>query len=306
MAIATAPNAVHAASPPAKQATQASLHSPPNPEDAGTATTTEVVELRPTVLVMPSGVAYLVLRAGPEQRGGALTWSILYLAGHDPAELAQPDARPRVAAVERDLVAAFGPIADLTRVERLSVTAIAGTRGANAAVERRWFTREAGGWRAEAAATERTVTQLPALEPAAREPDHEASARELAAAFISDADRADWDAAWAKTSAVVRASVSRVEFERYLQSTPRARSARGGALYLSFPVLPQRFLPGANIVAWIARETVADPAVATLELRLDDDVEWRVSGIVVLAAAQSSSPPREEERAPMVEPESAL
>jgi hypothetical protein len=48
--------------------------------------------------------------------------------------------------------------------------------------------------------------QVPAVHAeVVRDPDEEAGARETAAEFITDADRADYDAAWAKTSARVKA-----------------------------------------------------------------------------------------------------
>jgi len=233
---------------------------------------------------MPSGDAYLVLRAGPERLADGIAWDVLYLAGHDGgAELARRDAQDRLAAIAHDLLEAFRPIAELGDVDRFSVTAAFGKPGGSAAVERLWFRRDAATWHADAA--ERGSAQLPAVDTdIAREPHEEASARDAAAEFIADADRADYDAAWAKTSARIKAVMSRVEFERNLAAIRAVESDHDRKLFVSFSVPVEPFLPGATMVAWVGRATDDGPAVETLELRLDDDMEWRVSGVVKLVA----------------------
>jgi hypothetical protein len=238
---------------------------------------------------MPSGEAYFVLRAGPERLADGIAWDILYLAGYDGgAELGRPDAQDRLAAIAHDLLEAFRPIAELGQVDRFSVTAAFGKPGGSAAVERLWFRRDAATWHAEAA--ERGSAQLPAVNAdIAREPQEEASARDAATEFLADADRADYDAAWAKTSARVKAMMSRVEFERHLAAIRAVESDDDRKLFMSFSVPVERFLPGANMVAWVGRATEDGPAVETLELRLDDDMEWRVAGVVHLVAAAPSA-----------------
>ena len=248
------------------------------------------IDAQPRVVVMPSGEAYLVLRAGPERLADGIAWDVLYLAGYDGgAELARPDAQDRLAAIAHDLLEAFRPIAELGQVDRFSVTAAFGKPGGSAAVERLWFRRDAATWHADAAAAERGSAQLPAVDTdIAREPHEEASARDAAAEFIADADRADYDAAWAKTSARVKAMMSRVEFERHLAAIRAVESDDDRKLFMSFSVPVERFLPGANMVAWVGCATDDGPAVETLELRLDDDMEWRVSGVVQLVALAPS------------------
>jgi hypothetical protein len=120
-----------------------------------------------------------------------------------------------------------------------------------------------------------------------RDRDEEASARDAAAEFLSGGDRADWDAAWSRTSARVKAVMSRVDFERRLSAMPHVDSAGGDRLYLSFAAPGERFLPGALIDAWLARETADGPAVEALTLRLDDDLEWRVAGVLELTAGSA-------------------
>ena len=249
----------------------------------------EAIEAPPRVVVMPSGEAYLVLRAGPEQLADGIVWDVLYFAGYDAAELAPPDAQDRLAAIARELLEAFRPIADLAQVDRFSVTAAFGKPGGSAALERLWFRRDAATWRAEVAAAERGAARLPTVDTdIAREPQEEASARDAAAGFISDTDRADYDAAWEKTSARVKAVMSRVDFERHLAAIRAVESDDERKVFVSFSVPVERFLPGSNMVAWVARTTDDGPAVETLELRLDDDMEWRVSGVVQLIAPAPS------------------
>jgi hypothetical protein len=235
------------------------------------------------VLVMPSGKAYLVLRVGGEQRGGVAACDVLYLAGDDGAELTRPETQERLVAVAREFLTAFAPIAEAASVARLSVTAMFGRPGASAAVQRLWFVRQPAGWRAEPDATERGVAQVPSIGVSVvRDPDEEHGARSAAAEFLSDADRADYDAAWARTSALVKAAMSRADFERILAARPRSSGDDDGDLYVTFSAPVDRFLPGANMEAWVARQTPGGPILETLALRLDDDMEWRVAAALQL------------------------
>ena len=55
-------------------------------------------------------------------------------------------------------------------------------------------------------------------------------------------------------------------------------------LYLSFPAT-ERFLPVSSIEAWLARDTAEGSGVQALTMRLDDDMEWRVAGVVDVSVA---------------------
>jgi hypothetical protein len=113
---------------PSASSTSGPVSAPPAAEAKQTRPAATAVEAQPRAVVMPSGKAYLVLRSGPEQRVDTLTWEVLYLAGHDASEPARPDAQEGLAAVARDLLRAFSPIAELAQVGRLS----AGSRRARA------------------------------------------------------------------------------------------------------------------------------------------------------------------------------
>jgi hypothetical protein len=122
-----------------------------------------------------------------------------------------------------------------------------------------------------------------------RDREEERSARDAAAGFISDADNADYDAAWARTSALAKAMMSRVDLERVLAPMAHVGSAGDPTLYLSYSAPPGRILPGAFMEAWLVRDTVGGPIVDSLVLRFDDDLEWRVAGMLELTTAPAPS-----------------
>src|SRR5690242_5150757 len=242
------------------------------------------------LIVTPSGHAYVVLNIEPQQRDGAIAGDILYLAGEDPVELARAGAQERLASAAREVVAAITPLLEVSPLQRVSIAAVFGKPGRSGIAERHWFTRQEGGWRAEARASERAAAQVPEVPASAlRDAESEARAHAVAAGFISDADRSDYDAAWAKTSAVVKAAMSRADFDRSLAELARPRRD-DGAPYLCFPVAAGRFLPGTNVEAWLARETATGPIVEVLALRLDDDLQWRVAAVVEMTRTTAPGP----------------
>jgi hypothetical protein len=288
------PTASRTAVPPSPS-TPAATPASPGPAAAAAAderrSEPPVPAARPIVLVMPAGEAYLVLRSGPEQLASGASWRILYVAGDDADELAQPETPARLASTARDFLDAFHPLAELARVERLSVAALFGRPRGSGAVEERWFARDAGRWRVDGAERTGTIDEIPEVDAGAvRHPEEEAAARDAAAEFFSDAGRADYDAAWAKTSPFVKASMSRTEFEQHLAALRPVDVARGARLYLSFPASPERLLPGTFIEAWLAPERADGSGVQAVTMRLDDDMEWRVAGLVDLSVAPAAQP----------------
>jgi hypothetical protein len=275
----------NAAPPAAPPAASTDASGPVAAADTGESRPAPIpVQARPLVVVMPSGDAYLVLGAGPEQRMRGDAWQVVYVAGDDPAELARPETRARLASIAADFVGAFQPIAE-AKVQRLSVAALFGTPGGSGVIEQRWFARGAGPWRADGAPRQFAVEQVPAIDgKLVRERREEAAARDAAVEFMSDAGRADYDAAWARTSAFTKTTMSRAEFDRHLASMRPVDAPRDAKLYLSFPAT-ERFLPGSFMEAWLARETADGSGFQALTLRLDDDMEWRVAGVVDFSVA---------------------
>lgn len=252
------------------------------------------------VVVTPSGGAYLVLRAGPEQLDDDSAWSVVYHAGDDAEAPARPGADASLVSVANELLEAFAPFADVAQVGRLSVTALFGKPGGIGVIEQRWFARDAGRWRADGDARRLAVEPVPPIDAAlVRDPEAEARARGVVAEFISDADRADYDAAWSRTSALVKAIMSRTEFERRLSAMQHVGTAGNATPYLAFPASGERLLPGSLVEAWLARQLADGSGVQAVVLRLDDDMEWRVASVVELTAASASSvksgPPRDAE-----------
>jgi hypothetical protein len=245
------------------------------------------VQTRPVVLVMPSGEAYLVLGLGPDPRSGADVWSVVYVAGDDPGALELPETRARLASMALDVVGALHPLAELANAERLSVAALFGKPRASGAVELRWYARDGGRWSADGSPRRYAVEQVPAFDgQVVRDRDEEAAARGAAADFMSDARRADYDAAWERTSAFAKATMSRAEFDRHVAAMRSVDATGDAALYLSFPAT-DRFLPGAFVEAWLAPDAADGSGVQALTLRLDDDMEWRVAGVVDVSSAPS-------------------
>lgn len=244
------------------------------------------------ILVMPSGDAHLLLGGGLEQLDGGFVWHVTYLAGSDPAELRRPEADERLASVARDLADAFRPLAQVAQARRLLVTAVAGKPGRSGAIEQRAFVRDGETWRADGDVRWQTIANVPGPDAeVVRHPEEEAGARDAAAEFLSDASRADYDAAWAKASAVVKVATSRTEFERHLAALGWVDARCDEKPNIMFAASVERFLPGTFVEAWVACDG-ADRGVRALALRLDDDMEWRVAEAAQLtfAPARSETP----------------
>jgi hypothetical protein len=294
-------NAAPAGVPPAADPKE----SRPAPREVGASAPGVGVEAPPRavamdarVLVMPSGATYLLLRAGPAQIGDAVAWDVLYQAGQEPEDLVRPDAEAGRASAAHELFEVFRPFAEVAHLEHLSVTAMFGEPGGPGAIEQRWFARDARPWRAEGVPRRLAVAQVPAFDlRGAREPGEEDRARDAAAQFISDADRADYDAAWSRMSALAKAELSRTEFDRRLAERSHADTAGDPKLYLLFSAPGSRFLPGSFVEAWIVRETADGFGIEALVMRVDDDFEWRVAAVVELsgppAAPTIAAPSRE-------------
>jgi hypothetical protein len=285
--------------PPATPATPATPAAPPiapvpsaasEPPVATTSTLADAPDPRedprPLLVVMPSGDAHLILGSAPSRHDDHVVWDVVYLADGGAAAQGDPGERGQRAAIARDLLDAFRLLAEVAASDRLSVTAVLGKPGVRGDAEQYRFERRGQEWRAEGAPSWFTVPRVPLIVPdVVRDHDAEDRAREAAIAFLLDADRADYDAAWERTSPLAKAVMSRAEFERRLASSGGARPV-GTAPYLAFPAPASPFLPGAFIEAWITRESPRGASVETLTMRLDDDMEWRVAGVAKLTKAR--------------------
>lgn len=245
----------------------------------------------PRVVLTPSGGAYLVLRADPEQTEDGVAFTVMYHTGGDAEAPNQPGAEADLALAAGELLEAFGPLANVVQAERLTIVAISGKPGGHGAIEQRVFVRDARRWRPDGPARRRALPQVPTSDAGmmVRDRDEETSARDAAAKFISDADRADFDAAWARTSALAKAATSRAEFERHLAPLRHADAAGEAKLYLSIAAPAYRFLPGSFMEAWVEREAEGGSRIQVLALRLDDDLEWRIASFLEIAPRPARS-----------------
>jgi hypothetical protein len=135
------------------------------------------------------------------------------------------------------------------------------------------------------------MTQVPAIDmDVVRDRDAEARVLHLAAEFVSDTDRADYDAAWSRTSALAKATMTRAEFEHRVSALRRAAGAGDPNLYLALPASGEPLVPGSVLEAWFARKLDDGLALEALMLRLDDDLEWRVASVVELTPTSVAGP----------------
>jgi hypothetical protein len=245
-----------------------------------------VMDAPPRLLVTAAGDAFVVLALGPVQLSGTPAWSVAYAAGPGAPEETASAAQARLEATAQVLFGVFRPVAEAAQLERVSVTAVSGTPAAGGVAQEIGFVKGAQGWQATAP-QRRPVDRVPFLpRDVTRDLAEETDAREVALAFLGDLDRADYDAAWAKSSALVKAGVSRVTFEGQLAALPKAAGGAPHAeLYSAFFANAGRYLPGAEMEVWFTRRTEAGPAVDTFQLRLDDDMAWRVAGVRELSGA---------------------
>ncbi|HEX7625220.1 MAG TPA: hypothetical protein VF400_16705, partial [Anaeromyxobacteraceae bacterium] len=238
-----------------------------------------------------AGGAYLLLGAGPLQAFGRGAWSITYAAAPDRAAALGTDARHSLGSTADILFGTYRLLAEAEGLDLVSVTALFGAPGGSGLAEQIWFRREEGGWHATAP-LERPIAMVPPLSVnVRREPGEEASAREIAGQFLVDADRGDLDGAWQLSSAVVKATVSRAAFDRQLRALPDVSPGpERRELCWSFAATGAGFIPGAELEVWFARATAAGDALEAVQLRLDDDMTWRVASLRALRRNPATRP----------------
>jgi hypothetical protein len=251
-----------------------------------------VVEPRPSLLLTPDGGAYLVLGAGLVQLGSEPAWSIAYLASPDAAAASAPGTGDRLRAAADALSSAQRLVAEAAGATLLSVTGVLGTPGEHGTAEQFVYARRAAGWERVSGPVRGDVRSIPPLPSGAeRDPYGEAAALRVAVEFLGDVERADFDAAWALSSAVVKATTSRASFAEQLRILDgRAASRRRRELYRSFPLSARSFIPGSELEVWFERGGADRPSLETVQLRLDDDQEWRVASIQDVTPAERRAP----------------
>jgi len=249
-----------------------------------------VLAPRPQLVVTSRGDGYLVLDAGLGQVGGSAAWIVTYVASPDRAQALAPDARARLAATADALLGAFRLHAQVSQVDLVSIVAVFGAPGGPGLADQIAYRRDARGWQA-GTATRRELERVPPAPLAVALSPKEIGAPEVALEFLKDVDAGDYDAAWTLSSAVIKATMSRVSFERELaaQSRRPAPASPRFELYRSFPA-GGSLVPGAEMEVWFALSGGRAPGLQSVRLRLDDDLEWRVAGVQqVLASAPGAA-----------------
>jgi len=269
----------------------ASASSPGSAEAGCSAAPSLLVASSPRLLVTPAGGAFLLLGAGPLQAFGRSAWSVTYAAAPDRSAAVGSDARQQLSIVADILFGTYRLLAETEGLDLVSVTALFGAPGGSGLAEQIWYRRDERGWQATAP-QERPIPVVPSLSVnVEREPSEEGGARASAREFLLDVDRADYDAAWQLSSAVVKATVSRAVFERQLQALPTASPEPARQeLCWSFPATGGGFIPGAELEVWFTRATAAGGALEAVRLRLDDDMTWRVASLRALQRDPASQP----------------
>ncbi len=241
-----------------------------------------LAELQPRVIVSAASSTFVVLGLAAPDRSG-VTLKFAYLAGTDRASATAPGTTDRVLAQADELSNAFQCLTEVAGVREMSVTAIFGAAGEPGLAEEVTFTRGPNGWSGPSRPVLDEIASTPAL-PARidRDATGERSAIDVALRFLDDVDREDLDGAWELSSALLKTTMSRAEFEAQLRALPPLGPARRQEAFHTFA--PGPFVLGAELDVLFARPGGLEAVV----LRLDDAMEWRVFALVTIARRDPS------------------
>jgi hypothetical protein len=235
------------------------------------------VPYSPTILVARGDEPFVLLHAiVTRTNDGPPSLDAAYVASSDVATASAPDAPRRAAAAAALLAEALVPMLP-PQVREGDVTAVFGAPGTWGFGITAHAVREAAGWGAwETGALHRVlVPPLPAQ--LARSAEGEREAVEAARNFLELADEGDGDGTWALASATIKATTSRRSFEEALWPDGRkgSRAARRER-FRQYEVRTGAFRTGDVLLVCFA----SDRDVESVQMRLDDDQEWRVAEFV--------------------------
>jgi hypothetical protein len=238
-----------------------------------------VVEPRAKIVVTPRAGAFLVLGSGPVQLGSRTSWSVTYQAATDRASADAPEARERLGVTAESLRLAYGLVADAAGADLLAVTAVFGAPGESGITEQITFVRDGDTWHRSSGTSRGELHLVPVLPGADRDLDAEKKAVQVALEFLGAVDRAEYDAAWDLSSAVVKATLSRAKFQQQLRALASHPGAERHELYRTLPIREGGLIPGSELEVWFAFPNGTRSSVESVLLRLDDDLELRVAGV---------------------------
>jgi hypothetical protein len=174
-------------------------------------------------------------------------------------------------------------VAEAAGADLLAVTAVFGTPGESGTTEQITYFRDGNTWRRSPGTSRGELRLVPVLPGAGRDLDAEKKAVEVALQFLGAVDRAEYDAAWDLSSAVVKATLSRSKFQQQLRALASRPGAERHELYRSLPIREGGLIPGSELEVWFALPEGTRSSVESVLLRLDDDMELRVAGVKELS-----------------------
>lgn len=234
-----------------------------------------LVPFSPTVFITADGQALLMLNAPVAQAQGGSPLAMAYLASVEVSMARAADAQERAAATARALLEALGPVVRADAREAV-VTAVFGAPASWGAGIPVRAVRTAEGWRALEPDGLRPMV-VPTLPlPLERQVEAERAAVAAATSFLERSDERDGDGVWELASAAIKARMSRRAFEEALWPTPskQPRAARR-ARFSNYLAHAGEFTLGDLYLVCLE----SDHGIEVVQLRLDDDQEWRVLDI---------------------------
>ena len=232
------------------------------------------VPLTPEILVARDEHVFLLLHASAAVLpGGAHSFEIAYVASMDVSLARTEDAPYRTAGTAAFLLDVIAPVLppDVTEADVTAVFGAPGTWGLGISAHAvrggdRWATSQKGAVH---------PVLVPPLPNQLTRPTHgERAATEAARTFLERADEGDGDGVWDLTSAAVKATTSRRSFEQahWPDGWKAPQSARREQ-FREYEVHAADFKVGDILQVCF----VSDGSVDAVQVRLDDDQEWRIS-----------------------------
>jgi hypothetical protein len=245
------------------------------------------VEQPVRIVVTPRVGPFLVLGAGPVQLGSRTSWSITYQAAPDRASADAPDSRERLGVTAEILRLTYELVAEAAGADILAVTAVFGAPGESGTTEQITYIRGGETWQRTPGTSRGELRLVPSFPPVIdRVLDVEKKAMRIALEFLGAVDRAQYDAAWDLSSAVVKATLSRARFQDQLRALVSRPGTERHELYQTLPVLADGLIPGSELEVWFVRHHGARSSVESVLLRLDDDMELRVAAVKELVPTE--------------------
>jgi hypothetical protein len=232
------------------------------------------VPLTPEMLVVRDEHVFVLLHANAAVvPGGAHSFEIAYVASMDASLARTEDAPQRTAQTAAFLLDVIAPVLppDVTEANVTAVFGAPGTWGLGISAHAirgsdRWATSQQG--------TVHPVLVPPLPNQLTRPARGERAATEAARTFLERADEGDGDGVWDLTSAAVKATTSRRSFEQ-AHWPDGWKALRGGRReqFREYEVHSGKFKVGDILQVCF----VSDGVVDAVQVRLDDDQEWRIS-----------------------------